>query len=192
VAFGLNFGEGLLLVQDSTLAKRYASALAELAGEGGNLEKVGSDLDRFLELIEVTPGLNTLLTSPTVARADQQKVVDAFLENGGTEEVTGKFLRLLVDKRRLGAIAGIVSSYNTSVAERSGRITVYLTSAQKMLKKHEDQLTVSLSSMTGKDVQLDVSTDPDLLGGVVLRVGSVMMDYSLRGHLNRLKTQMRG
>jgi F-type H+-transporting ATPase subunit delta len=179
-------------VHDSTLAKRYASALAELADEGGNLEKVGGDLDSFLELIKVTPGLNSLLTSPTVSRADQHKVVDLFLDQGGADEVTGKFLRVLVDKRRLGLVEGIVSSYNRGVEERSGRVTVYLTSAKPMIKRHEERLIASLSSMTGKEVQLDVSTDSALLGGVVLRVGSVMMDYSVRGQLNRLQSQMRG
>ncbi len=179
-------------MQDSTLAKRYAAALAELAGESGNLEKVGGDLDGFLELIKITPGLNTLLTSPTVDRENQHKVVEAFIKNGGVEAVTGNFLKLLVDKRRMGAIEGIVAAYNSNVEESSGRITVQLTSAQPLSDKHQEQFKASLSKMTGKDVQLEVDTDSSLLGGVVLRVGSVMMDYSLRGHLNRLKSQMRG
>jgi F-type H+-transporting ATPase subunit delta len=178
-------------VQDGTLAKRYASALAELADEGKTLEKVGDDLDRFVELINVTPGLGSLLNSPTTSQVAQHKVVDAFMD-GGAEEITGNFLKVLVEKRRLGAINNIVSSYKRSVEERSGRITVQVTSATPLNKKHEDSLISSLSSMTGKQVQLDVSTDFALLGGVVLRVGSVMMDYSLRGQLNRLKSQMRG
>jgi F-type H+-transporting ATPase subunit delta len=179
-------------VHDSTLSKRYASALAELASEGESLEKVGEDLNRFLELIEVTPGLKSLLTSPTVLRADQHKIVDAFLENDETDEVTGKFLHLLVEKRRMGIIEGAVSAYNRGVEERSGRITVQVSSAKPLIKKHEDGLQSSLSELTGKEVQLEVSTDATLLGGVVLRVGSVMMDYSVRGQLNRLKSQMRG
>ncbi|MBF0445080.1 MAG: ATP synthase F1 subunit delta [Magnetococcales bacterium] len=178
-------------MQDGTIAKRYASALAELADEGGTLEKVGSDLDRFIELINVTPGLASLLNSPTTSQAAQHKVVDAFMGGGG-EEITGNFLRVLVEKRRLGAINGIVTSYKLSVEERSGQVTVYVTSATPLNKKHEESLISSLSGMTGKKVQLDVSTDFALLGGVVLRVGSVMMDYSLRGQLNRLKSQMRG
>ncbi|MBF0380397.1 MAG: ATP synthase F1 subunit delta [Magnetococcales bacterium] len=178
-------------MQDGTLAKRYASALAELADEGGTLEKVGADLDRFIELINVTPGLDSLLTSPTSSQSAQHKVVDAFMD-GGAEQVTGNFLRVLVEKRRLGSINNIVTSYKRSVEERSGRITVHVTSATPLNKKHEESLISSLSSMTGKKVQLDVSTDFALLGGVVLRVGSVMMDYSLRGQLNRLKSQMRG
>jgi F-type H+-transporting ATPase subunit delta len=178
-------------VQESTIAKRYASALADLAEEGKNLDKVGEDLSRFLELIQVTPGLNALLNSPATPQSAQHKVVDAFMD-GGAEQVTGNFLRILVTKRRLSAIAGIVSSYIRNVEERSGRITAYVTSATALVKKHEDSLVASLSGMTGKKVQLDVSTDSTLLGGVVLRVGSVMMDYSLRGQLNRLKSQMRG
>ncbi|MBF0357687.1 MAG: ATP synthase F1 subunit delta [Magnetococcales bacterium] len=178
-------------MQDSTIAKRYASALADLAEEGKNLEKVSEDLSRFIDLIEVTPGLNALLTSPATPQATQHKVVDAFID-GGAEQVTGNFLRVLITKRRLGAITDIVTSYKRNVEERSGRITVYVTSAAPLVKKHEDSLVASLSDMTGKKVQLDVSTDTTLLGGVVLRVGSVMMDYSLRGQLNRLKSQMRG
>ncbi|MBF0453350.1 MAG: ATP synthase F1 subunit delta [Magnetococcales bacterium] len=179
-------------MHDSTLAKRYASALAELATEGDRLEKVGEDLGLFLELINMTPSLSALLASPTVSKGDQHKIIDSFASNDQVEAVTGNFLRVLIDKRRMGIFSGIVASYNRMVEERSGRITIQLASAKPLNKKHEEGLATSLSSLTGKEVQLDVSTDSTLLGGVVVRVGSVMMDYSVRGHLNRLKSQMRG
>lgn len=179
-------------MHDSTLAKRYALALAELADEGNNLDKVGADLANFLEVVNVTPGLKSMLSSPTVPRAEQQSVVTAFIKSSGCEGVTGKFLRVLVEKRRMAVLKSIVAAYDKNVEERSGRITVHVASAKPLIQKHEERLVSSLSEMTGKKVQLDVSTDSALLGGVVLRVGSVMMDYSVRGQLNRLKSQMRG
>ncbi|MBF0447616.1 MAG: ATP synthase F1 subunit delta [Magnetococcales bacterium] len=179
-------------MHDSTLAKRYASALAELADEAGELEKVGGDLGRFVELIDMTPGLDALLTSPVADRADQHRILDLFFEQNKGTKVVGKFLRLLVDKRRISLIHHIVDLYNKGMAERSGRITVQISSARSLLKKQEEKLQASLSEMTGKDVQLDLSTDEALLGGMVVRVGSVMMDYSVRCQLNRLKSQMRG
>lgn len=174
------------------LAKRYATALADLAAEHNLLEKVGADLDRFVQLLDTTPGLRFLLTSPTAPTKDKQAALDAFIRNAGPEAIAGNLLKLLVDKRRMGLVEEIIAAYHEETERRSGRITVEVRTPNPLQTQHAEELQGSLTRLTGKIVRLESRTDPDLLGGIVVRIGSLMMDYSVRNHLNRLKAQMRG
>ncbi|MGN7613802.1 ATP synthase F1 subunit delta [Magnetococcales bacterium HHB-1] len=179
-------------MNENTLAKRYANAFAELAAERNHLEKAGEELNAFLNALKELPPLRTLFVSPTSAQKDQQTALTTILESASFAEVTQKFLRLLIDKRRMVLIESIVSSYNRIVEERSGRLSVLVRTARPLTNSHKDRLTNSLSQKTGKEVVLEIKEDPTLLGGLVVRIGSVMMDFSVRNRLNRLKEIMRG
>lgn len=179
-------------MHESTLAKRYASALADLAVEQNLLEDVGDDLNGFLELFRSTPAFRFLLTSPTAERRDQHAALSVFLEHATPAPVTSNFLKLLVDKRRMVLIESIVTAYNWDMDDRAGRMTVDICTLLPLTDIHSERIRATLSDVTGKTVRLDMTTDPGILGGMVVTMGSVMMDYSIRNHLNRLKSTMRG
>lgn len=179
-------------MHESTLAKRYATALAELAVEQNLLEAVGSDLNGFLELVRSTPALRFLLTSPTAERKDQHAALAIFLEQASPAHVTSNFLKLLVDKRRMALLESIVAAYNGDMDCRAGRVSVDVRVVMPLTAAYADRMRTTLSEATGKAVQLEMTTDPGILGGMVVTMGSVMIDYSVRNHLNRLKASMRG
>ncbi len=184
--------EGLPTVHESTLAKRYASALVALAEEQDQLEAVGGALNQFVELYRTTPAFRLLMTSPTAERKDQHAALGTFLDRSAPTEVVGNFLKLLVDKRRTALIEDIRAAFDRLVEVRAGRMTVDVASPVPLTDEHARRLQSILSEMTGKTVRLEATTDPSLLGGLVITMGSVMMDYSIRNHLNRLQAMMRG
>ncbi|MEO5363617.1 MAG: ATP synthase F1 subunit delta [Magnetococcus sp. DMHC-8] len=179
-------------MHESTLAKRYATALAELAVEQNLLESVGNDLNGFLEIFRLTPALRFLLTSPTAERKDQHAALAIFLEQAAPASVTSSFLKLLVDKRRMTLIESIVAAYNGNMDQRAGRMTVDVRVMMPLTGAQSERMRGILSDATGQRVHLEVTTDPGILGGMVVTLGSVMIDYSVRNHLNRLKASMRG
>ena len=178
-------------MHESTLAKRYASALAELAVENNILEAVGNDLNGFLDLFRSTPTLRLLLTSPTAERSDQHAALSLFLEHATPSPVTSNFLKLLIDKRRMVLIESIVAAYNWDMDDRAGRMTVDVRTPFPLADLHAERLRATLSGLTGKHVRLEIETEPGILGGMVVTMGSVMMDHSIRNHLNRLKATMK-
>ncbi|MBF0110313.1 MAG: ATP synthase F1 subunit delta [Magnetococcales bacterium] len=179
-------------MHSSTLAKRYASALADLAQSRGLLRKVGQDLREFHAVSAANPEWHGLLTNPTIPRERQSRLIETFLAKSDSDPLTANFLNLLIHKRRMVLIDEIVAAYNRIEEEQSGVITVRVAAPKPLIKSHEERLIKILSQSTGKEVRLDFEQDPELLGGMVVRIGSVMMDYSVRGQLNRLKAQLRG
>ncbi|MBF0183845.1 MAG: ATP synthase F1 subunit delta [Magnetococcales bacterium] len=179
-------------MHESTLAKRYANALAELAIEDKQLETVGKDLNRFLELFTSLPELRFLLTSPTSESKEQHAILATYLGKANPAEITRNFLRLLVDKRRMSLIESIVVAYNLFMDQRAGKMAVKVKVLVPLTNAQTTQMQSTLSSITGKSVRLEVDTDPDILGGMVITMGSIMVDYSVRNHLTRLKASMRG
>ncbi|MBF0190064.1 MAG: ATP synthase F1 subunit delta [Magnetococcales bacterium] len=177
---------------NSALTKRYATALADLASEENQLGPVGEDLARFVQLLQANPDLRLLLTSPTAAAQHKHAALDAFITHAAPVRILGNFLKLLVDKRRMELVETIADAYHQEMESRGGRITVELQSATPLETHHAEDLQATLSKLTGKEVRLESRVDPDLLGGIVVRIGSLMMDYSVRNHLNRLKAQLRG
>lgn len=179
-------------MQESTLAKRYAIALADLAQENNILDQVGEELIAFQALLSELPPMRTLMVSPTSEEDKQQTALAAYLEKARPADITGNFLRLLISKRRMSLIDGIVAAFNRERNSRSNRTTVKVRTPMALTQSHTSQLQSSLSEMTGKEVELDVVTEPDLLGGIVVQIGSVMLDYSIRSRLNRMKSYMKG
>ncbi|GAB0058860.1 F-type H+-transporting ATPase subunit delta [Candidatus Magnetaquicoccaceae bacterium FCR-1] len=174
------------------LAKRYATALADLASEEKKLDAVAEDLTRFVDVVNTTPGLRLLLTSPTAPAQAKHAAIDAFIAHAAPTKLLGNFLKLLIDKRRMEYVEAIINAYQRETEARSGRIAVELQTPVSLDKRVEEDLKSALSRITGKEVRLDSRVEPALLGGIVVRIGSLMMDYSVSNHLNRLKAQMRG
>ncbi len=174
------------------LAKRYATALADLATEQKLLGTVAEDLGQFAELLQSAPNLRLLLTSPTAPMQEKHTALETFFKHAAPAKITANFLKLLVDKRRMEFIEAIIVAYHKVMEARSGRITVEVQMTGPLDKTHSEELQNALAKLTGKQVSLKSSIEPNLLGGIVVRIGSLMMDYSVRNHLNRLKAQMRG
>ncbi|MEO5331629.1 MAG: ATP synthase F1 subunit delta [Magnetococcus sp. YQC-5] len=174
------------------LAKRYATALADLATEQNLLGIVGDDLNRFTAVVNTTPNMRFLLTSPTAPTQEKHAALETFITHAAPARITANLLKLLVDKRRMDLVDAIISAYHKVTEARSGRITIAIQTPKPLEANHADELKSALSKLTGKEVNLESSLNPDLLGGIVVRIGSLMMDYSVRNHLNRLKAQMRG
>jgi F-type H+-transporting ATPase subunit delta len=188
-------GKGRLSDTNATasgLAGRYASALFELAAERGALDKVEADLGALQAAVAGSPELQRMLRSPVVSREEHERAMGSLGERLGLGEVTRNFLGLLAQKRRLGALPGIASQFKAMLAARRGQETAEVVSAVPLGRDEIDRLKESVGRYAGREVSLTARVDPSLLGGLVVRVGSRMVDASLKTKLQQLELSMRG
>lgn len=179
-------------MQESTLARRYAAALVALASEQSALEETGRELAVFAQLVATTPILRTLLESPASDRHQQKAALENILEKMAFSVLTANFLRLLAQKRRMVLVESIDRAYRGELDQRAGRLKAKVRASTSLSPEHVARLETSLSQVTGKTVSLELEVEPELLGGMVVQIGSTMMDYSVRNRLNRLKSFMKG
>ncbi len=175
----------------SGVAERYASSLFELALEAGVVEAVGADLDRFQALLEESDDLKRLVVSPVFSAEDQSKAISAIAEKAGISGLAANFLKVVANNRRLFAVPGMIASYRTTAAAHRGEIVAEVTSAHALDEAQETELKAALKSVTGKDVTIDLTVDPSLLGGLIVKVGSRQIDTSLRTKLSTLKLALK-
>ncbi|WP_027580827.1 F0F1 ATP synthase subunit delta [Bradyrhizobium sp. Ai1a-2] len=175
----------------SGVAGRYATALFELARDEKSVDAVKSDLDRFDVLLNESADLKRLVRSPVFSADAQLRAVSAVLDKAGISGTTAKFLKVLTANRRLFAVADVIRAYNALVAKFKGEATAEVTVAEALTDKNLDALKAALKSVTGKDVALNVKIDPSIIGGLVVKVGSRMVDSSLRTKLNSIKHAMK-
>ncbi len=176
----------------SDLAGRYASALLDLADERRALDEVAGDLQSLRALIAESGDLRRLLSSPIYSRAQQSKAVSAIMEKAGIGELTRRFVLVVADNHRLFALSAMIDGYLAELARRRGEITAEVTSARSLSDSQQAALLETLRSSVGSKVQLDLKVDPALIGGLVVKVGSRMIDSSLRSKLQRLQLAMKG
>jgi F-type H+-transporting ATPase subunit delta len=180
--------------EDSTVsgvAGRYATALFELARDDKNVDAVKADLDRFDAMIAESPDLARLVRSPVFSADAQTKALDAVLARAGISGIAANVLRLLIANRRLFAVRDVIKAFRTLVARFKGEATAQVTVAEKLSDKNLEALKAALKQVTGKDVALDVKVDPAIIGGLVVKLGSRMVDSSLRTKLNSIKNAMK-
>ena len=176
----------------SGLAGRYAVALFELAREQKALDEVAADLGGMRALLEVSADLRRLIESPVLSREEQGRAVTALAERAGFAKITQQFLGLLAHKRRLFALPEMITAYLAMLSEHKGEVSAEVTSAVALSDEQVAAVKQQLSNAVGQSVTLSTAVDPGLLGGLVVRVGSRMIDASLRTKLQRLETAMRG
>ncbi len=174
------------------LAQRYSYALFELADEGRVVDIVAKDLDNLTAMIDGSSDLNRLIRSPVISRADQSRAMTALVEAAGLHELTGKFIGLLARNRRLFMLPAIIKAYRNLLARRRGETAAEVTSAHKLSQAQVDALAATLKKIVGTHVTITDRVDPSILGGLVVRVGSRMVDSSLRTKLQRLRLAMKG
>ncbi|HWY61468.1 MAG TPA: F0F1 ATP synthase subunit delta [Rhizomicrobium sp.] len=178
--------------QETGLAGRYATAVFELAHDEKAIDAVAADFAALRSAIQTSADLARLVRSPAFSSEDQAKALKAVLEKMGVSPLTHKFVALLVFKRRLFALEGIIAAYNRKVARLKGEVEAEITSARPLSGSETEDLTRMLKSQLGREPRLQTCVDPALLGGLVVKLGSRMIDSSIRTKLNGIRAAMRG
>lgn len=174
------------------IAERYAAALFELAEQQNALDQVAADLKAFRDMAAASDDLTRLLRSPVIGRDAQIRAITAVAEKAGFSDLTRRFLGTLARNRRLFAVGGIAGAYLNRLAAKRGEVTATVMAATKLTDKQLASLTDTLKAAVGGSVAVNVTVDPSLLGGLVVRVGSRMIDNSLRTKLQHLQLAMKG
>ena len=175
----------------SGMAGRYATALFDLAKDGNAIDAVAADLERFDTLIAESPDLSRMVRSPVFSADEQLAALSAVLERAGIGGLTAKFLKLITSNRRLFAVRDMVRAYRKLVAAHKGEATADVTVAEALKDEHLGALRAALKSVSGKDVDLNIKVDPTIIGGLVVKLGSRMVDTSLRTKLNAIRHAMK-
>jgi F-type H+-transporting ATPase subunit delta len=175
----------------SGMAGRYATALFELARESNAIDRVQSDLKFFDALVADNPDLMRLVRSPVFAADEQEKALGAVLEKAGISGIAANFLRVVTSNRRLFAVRDMIRGFNKLVAAHKGEVTAQVTVAEQLNDTRMNDIRAALREVTGKDVQVDVTVDPSIIGGLKVKLGSRMVDASLRTKLNSIKIAMK-
>ncbi|PDT89542.1 F0F1 ATP synthase subunit delta [Bradyrhizobium sp. Y36] len=175
----------------SGVSGRYATALFELARDQKAVDEVKADLERFEALLDESADLKRLVRSPVFAADAQSRALSAVLAKAGIAGISANFLKVLTANRRLFAVTDVIRAYRVLVAKFKGETTAEVTVAEALSDKNLDALKVALKSVTGKDVALNVKVDPSIIGGLVVKLGSRMVDGSLRTKLNSIKHAMK-
>ncbi len=175
----------------SGVAERYASALFELAREEEVLEAVAGDLDLFEALLNESNDLNRLVRGPVFTAAEQVRAIAAILDKAGINGLAARLIKVAATNRRLFAVPDMITAYHQKLSKERGEISATVTSAEPLSDAQIDSVKQALKEATGKDVELDRKVDAALIGGLVIQVGSLMIDTSLRTKLNAMKYAMK-
>ncbi len=176
----------------SGMAGRYALALFDLASDAGAIDQVSADLKGFADLIDESPDLQRLVRSPVFSVDDQSRALDALLTRAGIGGLASNFLKLVASKRRLFAVRRMIADYNKLNDAHRKVVRAQVTVAEPLSDEHLAALKSALNEATGgQSVALDVKVDPAIIGGLVVKLGSRMVDGSLRTKLNTLRTRMK-
>lgn len=176
----------------ASLQGRYAAALFDLASESGLVTAVEGDLDKLGEAIAQNTDFAGLIRNPRVTREATAKAMDAIAELLNLSDLTKKFLGVLAHNRRLAKLPEIVRAFGAIAAAQRGEVAAQVTSAHPLTDAQLQTLTDKLKAREGKDIKLKTTVDPEILGGLIVRVGSRQIDSSIRTRLNSLAQAMKG
>jgi len=174
------------------LAERYAAALFDLADERKALDAVAGDLTRIRGMIDESADLRRMIRNPVLQRDEQARAIGAIGERAGLNSLTRNFLGLLARNRRLFALPAMIGRFLAALAARRGEVTAEIVAAQDLSQAQRDTLGAQLRRAVGQKVSIDIRVDPSLLGGLVVKLGSRMVDASLKSKLHRLEMAMKG
>ena len=176
----------------SGVAERYATALFELALESNAIDEVREDLAKFQALLVESPELNRLVRSPVFTADAQAKALAAVLDSAGIGGLAAQFLKLVASNRRLFAVRDMIKAYRALLASHKGEVTAEVTLADRPSDSQLAAIKDALAAVTKKDVKVDLKIDPGIIGGLIVKLGSRMVDNSLRTKLNAIKYAMKG
>jgi F-type H+-transporting ATPase subunit delta len=175
----------------SGMAGRYATALFELAVESNSLDPVSADLDRFDALVTESADLKRMVRSPVFSSEEQVRALSAVLDLAGVRGLAAQFLLTVAANRRLFATHDIIKAYRGLVARHRGEVAAQVSLAAPPNQRHLSAIKEALDTVTGKNVKVDVKIDPSIIGGLVVKLGSRMVDSSLRTKLNMMRHAMK-
>lgn len=175
----------------SGVAGRYATALFELADAQSALDAVAADLRGINAMLNESADLVRLVRSPIFSADEQARAFGAVLDKAGASGLVKNFVGLVIRNRRLFALPDMISAYTSLLAQKRGEVTADVTTAHALGDAQVESLKAALKSATGRDVLINTKVDASLLGGLVVKVGSRMIDSSLRTKLNSLKIAMK-
>jgi F-type H+-transporting ATPase subunit delta len=180
--------EGPLL---SGVATRYASALFDLARESNAIDSVSADLDRFGGMINESADLRRLIRNPVFTAEEQSGAIGALLDRAGMGGLAGNFIRLVASKRRLFALPDMIRAFGDLVSDAKGIVRTEVTVAEKPSEKVLEEIKAALRETAKAEVSVNVKIDPSLIGGVIVKMGSRMIDASVRNKLNSIRLAMK-
>lgn len=174
------------------LAGRYATALFDLAGEQDAIDQVAGDLGSIQDMIDGSEDLRRMVASPVISRGEQGKAMDAVLERAGISDLTRRFTAVVAANRRLFALSDMIGAYRALLSRHRGEVGAEVISSAPLSPAQLDAVTDALGRILGARVAVSEKIDPGLIGGMVVRVGSRMVDSSLRTKLDKLQLVMKG
>ena len=175
------------------LAGRYAGALYALADDAGKIDKVVSDLNGLSTLISENEDVKAVVTSPAISWTEQTNAMTKIMEKGGADPLTVKFVGTVASNGRLYAMDRIINAFLEEHARRCGEVSAEVVSAVALDKARTAAVEKVVASLAGSDkLSLSMRVDPSLIGGLVVRIGSRMIDTSIKTKLSRLETAMKG
>lgn len=173
------------------MAGRYATALYELAAEAKSIDSVLKDLERFEALIEGSDDLKRLVKSPVFTSEEQLGAISAIIDKAKISGLAGNFIKLAAQNRRLFAIARMIGAFRAIVADKRGELTAQVTVAEPLNDAHTKAVKDALREITDKDVRIKVKVDPSIIGGIIVQLGSRMVDASLKTKLSAIQLAMK-
>lgn len=175
----------------TAISERYASALYDLADDSKKLDLVADDLRGLKTLLNDSDDLRRFIGSPLIDRAQQAEAMAAVIEKTGADDLTRRFVGVLGENRRLFVLPQVIDAYLATLAERRGEVTAYVTTAVALTAAQEKELAESLNKGVGGKTNIVAEVDPSLLGGMVVRVGSRMVDTSIRTQMQKLRLSLK-
>lgn len=173
------------------IAERYATAIFELANEAGALADLESDIVELGTALTASTDLVELIDSPVISRSDQEAAITAIASKMDLTNALANGLALMAQKRRLFVLPQLLRQLAERIAEHKGEVTAEVTSARALSDEQSAKLAETLKASVGKDVKIKASVDEDIIGGLVVKVGSKMIDTSIRSRLNSLQNAMK-
>lgn len=173
-----------------SIARRYARALMAIGTDFKSYEAIGREVASLAQAMKISPDLAETLSSPAFPRSDRQKVLTAILARLGASATVKNFTLLLLDRERLASIPDIARELHAMINEKNGRVTAQVTAARALSSAQLGELKTVLERLSGKQVQIEQHEDPDLLGGVVAKLGDMVYDGSLRTQLSQMRQSL--
>jgi F-type H+-transporting ATPase subunit delta len=178
-------------VKNLAIARRYAKALLLIGKEDGQTETYREELNSFAELVKNQAGLEQALVNPLYDGVERKKVLEAILGKLGLSKVMNAFLLLLFEKGRIGFLSNINEFYQKLADELKGVARASLISATELSSETVEKIRTSLSQKTGKDIVLEIDRDPSLIGGIVTRIGDLVLDGSVKTQLLNMRESLK-
>jgi len=175
----------------SAIANRYAKALADVIAQDGTITEARDAIKGFNQVLNSNEELRQVFYNPTIPVHQKRGVMNALIEKVQPPKTIANFLRLLVDNYRLHQLGDIVEAFDLELDRRIGVVGAQVTTAAPISEQERKALSDKLNQMTGKQVRLEFHSDPEIIGGVVTRIGSVIYDGSIRNQLRQIETKLR-